>query len=164
MLTTHDTNDIVQGVFVAMIELSETRLSEIEDPVAYLVIATRNACHNSNRAAARRANALATSTSLAQTLLLHRESSTLVDPERLHPLHAALSALDATLRELLLLKHIGGLTFDQMSLCLKEPRGTLASRYRLALDTLRASMDTTGEAAPNAAKDHQTPQRAEARP
>lgn len=139
LLTTSDPMDIVQGVFVSIIELPASRLREIKDLTAYLVIATRNASHNANRAAARHAG---TTRSLADSMRLRREEGDAPNPTPLHgPLHAAISSLEPDLRELVLLKHVGGLTFDQLALCLNQNRGTLASRYQRAMDLLRRALN-----------------------
>ena len=52
-------------------------------------------------------------------------------------LHTALEALPRRYREVLVLKHAGGLTFDQIALALATNRNTIAGRYRAALKSLR---------------------------
>ncbi|MBX9735695.1 MAG: RNA polymerase sigma factor, partial [Phycisphaerales bacterium] len=47
-------------------------------------------------------------------------------------------------REVLLLRHVAGLTFDQIAIALDEPRTTGASRYQSALLALRKLM-TAGD-------------------
>lgn len=55
---------------------------------------------------------------------------------------AVLDALDEDSRELLILKHAAGLTFDQIALALNQNRNTVAARYRRAADFLRSRADT----------------------
>ena len=73
------------------------------------------------------------------------ESHFVLPPEEedraLH-LEKALKRLPANQREVLTLKFWGGLTFAEVATTLEIPQGTAASRYRLALDTLRQSLTT----------------------
>ncbi len=133
-----EAGDIVQGVFVALLQMPETQAKGVQDVAAYLVVATRNACVNANRARARREVAVDA---------LSREaggrSSGDREAKNADGLHDAMSRLEDEHREVVLLRHVGGLTFDQMALCLDEKRGTLASRYKRALEELLAMMDAS---------------------
>ena len=67
------------------------------------------------------------------------------DSERVPAASDALAALDALGeddREVLILKHAAGLSFDQIALALEQNRNTVASRYRRAADFLRSRADT----------------------
>ncbi|WP_425395778.1 sigma-70 family RNA polymerase sigma factor [Aeoliella sp.] len=59
---------------------------------------------------------------------MHRELVELVD---------AVASLPAELRDLVVLKTWGGLTFDEMAEVLRVPSSTLHRKYREALDRLR---------------------------
>src|SRR5881394_1395686 len=48
-----------------------------------------------------------------------------------------LAALPEALREIVLLKHVAGLTFDQVALALDDNRSTIASRYAKAVRLMR---------------------------
>lgn len=141
LLTTDAAVDVVQGVFLSLLKLPEARLRAVDDLAAFAVISTRNDCRNANRAAAREKGRL------VGALRLHRETASAVSlpvaPAAGHQsLYAALDRLDEDARELLILKHVGGLTFDQLALCLGEPRGTLTSRYQRALKLLRETLSS----------------------
>lgn len=125
--------DMVQSVFVAMLQMPEKQARGVQDVAAYLVVATRNACMNANRSLARRERAVVASA---------REAATRseVPANAGDGLREAMSRLAYEHREVVLLKHVGGLTFDQMAMCLDEKRGTLASRYKRALEELQGMM------------------------
>jgi RNA polymerase sigma factor (sigma-70 family) len=55
-------------------------------------------------------------------------------------LEQALKHLPAAQREVLTLMFWGGLTFAEVASTLEIPQGTAASRYRLAMDTLRQTL------------------------
>jgi RNA polymerase sigma factor (sigma-70 family) len=65
------------------------------------------------------------------------------DEEAARLLEKELQRLPQQQREVLTLKFWGGLTFAEVALALDIPPGTAASRYRLALDTLRQTLTTT---------------------
>jgi RNA polymerase sigma factor (sigma-70 family) len=137
LVTTDSAGDVVQNVFVVLLRLPDSRVASIDDLAAYLAVSTRNACHNANRAAARHSHAI--------TSLQLRNEKARAPEQDFGPLHAALGGLEASGRELVLLKHVVGLTFDQLALCLGERRGTIVSRYKAALETLRSRLEATGE-------------------
>lgn len=73
-------------------------------------------------------------------------ASTLADsPPRLpdDELAAAVAALPAEQREVIALKIDGGLTFAEIAAVMHTSLNTAASRYRYALEKLRASLATT---------------------
>ncbi|QJE98601.1 RNA polymerase sigma factor [Luteolibacter luteus] len=65
------------------------------------------------------------------------------DDEAARLLEKELQRLPLQQREVLTLKFWGGLTFAEVAVALDIPPGTAASRYRLALDTLRQTLTTT---------------------
>jgi len=135
-------SDIVQSVFVALLQMPETRAKGVQDVAAYLVVATRNACLNANRSRARREVIVDAISREAGGRSRDERDSTNADE-----LHDAMSRLADEHREVVLLKHVGGLTFDQMATSLGESRGTLASRYKRALEELQGMMRTSGDGA-----------------
>ncbi|MBM4101829.1 MAG: sigma-70 family RNA polymerase sigma factor [Phycisphaerae bacterium] len=62
------------------------------------------------------------------------------DP-RIRDLELAMQELSPADREIIDLRHIGGLSFQQMADLLGEPLGTLLSRHHRAVARLRASME-----------------------
>lgn len=66
------------------------------------------------------------------------------DPEELGSLRTALGKLSPSDREVIDLRHVGGMSFKQMSELLQEPLGTLLARHHRALQKLRGLLDGTG--------------------
>jgi RNA polymerase sigma-70 factor (ECF subfamily) len=62
------------------------------------------------------------------------------DP-RIRDLERAMQELSTADREIIDLRHLGGLSFQQMADLLDEPLGTLLSRHHRAVARLRASME-----------------------
>jgi RNA polymerase sigma-70 factor (ECF subfamily) len=65
------------------------------------------------------------------------------DEETTRLLEKELLRLPLPQREVLTLKFWGGLTFAEVAVALDIPAGTAASRYRLALESLRQTLTTT---------------------
>ncbi|MBL9140221.1 MAG: sigma-70 family RNA polymerase sigma factor [Phycisphaerae bacterium] len=59
------------------------------------------------------------------------------DPEELGALQGALAKLSPSDREVIDLRHLGGMSFKQMAELLQEPLGTLLARHHRALQKLR---------------------------
>lgn len=66
------------------------------------------------------------------------------DPDDVDALRTALAKLSASDREVIDLRHMGGMSFKQMAELLQEPLGTLLARHHRALQKLRSLMDGTG--------------------
>jgi RNA polymerase sigma-70 factor, ECF subfamily len=125
-----DAEDAVQEVFVGLAHNPAT-LARIENLRAYLYSALR---HAAGRIAARR-----TSETLADEPPA-REAAT-VDDETSALLERALAALPIEQREVVTLKIDGRLTFAEIAAVLGVRLKTAASRYRYALEKLRATFD-----------------------
>ena len=65
-------------------------------------------------------------------------------PEELYDLRAALDRLPAGDRELIVLKHLDGWTYDELAERLEIPRGTVMSRLFHARQRLKALMSDRG--------------------
>lgn len=122
--------DAVQTVFCRMLELDRRAIAAIADVPAFFLRSTRHAALNLIRAADRaRARDAA-----------HQPPPPLPpEPEAVADALAVLGPLDTDDRELLILKHACGLTFDQIALSLDLNRSTVAARYRRAVESLRAA-------------------------
>ena len=138
-LLRHDASaeDAVQHAFVRILTTSPDELARVQDVLAWLVCLTRHAALNSERSSAR--------ASLREKMKagherLNGQHHTEGSQEELL---AAINELADDHRELLLLKHVAGLSFDQMALSLNENRNTLASRYKSALNQLRSALPAT---------------------
>ncbi len=121
-----DAEDVVQAVFCGLLDLPRSRITEIRDVPAFLAASTRRAALNSLRLA-RREQARREATARTRGL-------TGPAPEGIGE---ALDRLPRRQREVVVLKHVSGLTFDQMGTALGVPRDTAASRYRAAMAVLR---------------------------
>jgi RNA polymerase sigma factor (sigma-70 family) len=122
-------DDVVQCVMCRLLELSSGRIRAIEDVGAFLATAVRREALNHLRSI-RRAGARAT----ARPSTAHDGGGPQED------IRAAVDDLPRRLREVVVLKHIGDLTFDQIASALATNRNTIASRYRAALQQLREAM------------------------
>ena len=130
--------DIVQQVFLQMLSRSRREIAAVSDALPWFIRLTRNAAFNQARSNARSR---------------HREHARIVepradatDPHAIRGLRHAIGELDDDDRELILLKHVAGLTFDQMALSLDENRSTIASRYRSAITRLNTVLSHPAEA------------------
>jgi RNA polymerase sigma-70 factor (ECF subfamily) len=134
-----DAEDIVHDVFVELAR-SRQRLAGVIDLEAYVFTMLRHAVSRRRRRFAidRKAVGL-----LAAERL--RAGGAGESPPRLpdDQLAAAVAALPAEQREVIALKIDGGLTFAEIAAVTHTSLNTAASRYRYALEKLRASLSTT---------------------
>ncbi len=127
----HDAEDVVQEVFVGVVRVRQT-LANVENLRAYLFASLRRAALK--RAVRRKAE---------RALPLVDQAAPTPDDigtERSLQLERALRVLPAEQRELIALKVDGGLTFAAIAGLLGISANTAASRYRYALDILRAAL------------------------
>ena len=133
--------DTLQRVVCRALEMPRHRLRAIEDIRAWLARAVRNDALNQRRERARR-NARERD---------YRAPELTAPFASDQPLAQALDAITQDHREVVLLKHAAGLTFDQIALALDLSRHTAASRYRAAIVRLRRELsddDPTAHARP----------------
>jgi RNA polymerase sigma-70 factor (ECF subfamily) len=128
----HAAADIVQSVFLQVLRQPGARIRAVTDVPAWFVSLTRNAALNHLRAIRRERDRL---TRIQRTT---SSESTPTD------LNTALESLPRRDREILILKHVTGLTFDQIALALDMNRNTAAARYRSAVARLRSVLDPEG--------------------
>ena len=128
--------DIVQESFLRLLRAPRREAREIADAGAWLLRVTRNLALNRVRSIRRERG---------------KAGRLAADPRGGAPpaneetrLNVALASLPRPMREVVALKHAGGLTFDQMSVSLGVNRSTLAARYRRAIELLRESMAGEG--------------------
>jgi len=121
--------DVVQNAFLRAVK-SRRRFRGVENPVAYMFQIARN---EAIRARKQRRNVECLSPAelfvAAGDAHGHREDAEVV--------LAALARLDALDRELVELKIYAGLTFREIADVSGMPQGTVATRYRRALESLR---------------------------
>lgn len=129
----HAAADVVQNVFVGLLRLSRAEVVGVRDVRSYLIVAVRRAAISHERSRRRQLNRE------RGTLAAARARARRSDPVTIAlDVHAMMDRLPRRLREVLVLKHHAGLTFDQMAIALCANRSTIASRYQDALRALRA--------------------------
>ncbi len=149
--------DAVQGAFLRVLRADRRVLLGVVDPGAWLATGVRREILDARRAArSRRDRERRTDTRHSQphTRNAHSGPHDRVDAHA--DLESSVHALDEPLREIIALRHFAGLTFDQCSKVLDEPRSTLASRYRAALEHLRDLLGVP-EPAPTTTADSPSP-------
>lgn len=121
--------DVVQSAFLRAVK-SRRRFRGVENPVAYMFQIARN---EAARAAKR--SHIVGQTLTADELFAADDVHGQQDDAEVAA--AALARLDADDRELVELKIFGGLTFREIAEVAGLPQGTVATRYRRALESLR---------------------------
>jgi len=130
-----DAEDVVQEVFTAVLQ-SNHNLAKVQNLTAYLFTALRRAA---GRSAARRLREPRTGEAAIADIAAKADPDdrSSFDGERLQK---ALLALPAEQREVIALKIDGGLTFAETAQVIGISANTAASRYRYALERLRACL------------------------
>lgn len=135
-----DAEDAVQEVFVSLVR-SQRRLPDVENLAAYLFASLRRAA---GRIAARRARTTGMSIAVpdagADAAAASCDLTTDQQADRRTWLRGALGRLPAEQREIIALKIDGELTFAEIAVALGISPNTAASRYRYALEKLRAAV------------------------
>ena len=126
-------DDIVQKVFVSILSQPRAVIRAIEDPAAWLLTLTRRTALNYLRSRRREKTRRRERAAQAEQAA-RRAQPVFVDQEALN---AAVSSLPRRLREVVVLRHIAELTFEQTAAALGANRNTTASRYRDAINRLR---------------------------
>lgn len=136
LATPVDAEDVVQDVFVELAR-GRARLAAVTDLEAYVFTMLRHAVHRRGRRAAidRRA-VVASAAGRRATGAGVAAAAELPDDE----LAAAVAALPEAQREVVALKIDGGLTFAEIAAVTGTSLNTAASRYRYALEKLRAAL------------------------
>jgi len=122
--------DAIHQVFSRMVAAASSR---IDRPDHYLRRAVRNECYTLLRR--RRDDAV------DDRPLLEPVDGASVDHDERLAIEAALRELPVDQREVLTLKVYEGLTFREIAEVTDAPLNTVASRYRYAIDKMRAALD-----------------------
>jgi RNA polymerase sigma-70 factor (ECF subfamily) len=130
---TAEAEDIVQAVFCKVLQLPRAEVERVTDPASWLAqIARREAI---NRLRSRRRDRARRQAAHALRLTGgHRGPH---DAE----LGAAIERLPRRLREIVVLKHVNNLTFEQIASATGVNRNTAAARYRSGIALLRSELD-----------------------
>lgn len=126
--------DVVQSAFMRAVR-SRRRFRNVESPIAYMFQIVRNEVA---RAAANRQRRREQPLDDAQSNSSRLTANSRDDAE---VVAAALGRLEATDRELIELKLYAGLTFREIAEATGQPQGTVATRYRRALESLRSWLE-----------------------
>ncbi len=127
-----DADDVLQDTFLRLAR-SKRKLAKVDDLGAYLFTIAR---HEAARLATKNAHRKQARELLAGNDLFRRTSD--IDAlENAETVTAALNDLSADLREIVELKTYAELTLQQISQVTGLPLGTVATRYRLALEKMR---------------------------
>jgi RNA polymerase sigma-70 factor (ECF subfamily) len=123
-------DDVVQSAFLRAVK-SRRRFRDVENPVAYMFQIARNEAIRATKKQQHMRKAMLAGELFAAA---GENESDQVDAE---DVAAAFSRLDADDREIIELKVFAGLTFREVAEVTGMPQGTVATRYRRALESLR---------------------------
>jgi RNA polymerase sigma-70 factor, ECF subfamily len=129
--------DVIQQVFVALLD---KKVSRIRDEERYLRQAVRNACYSALRHRKVRVTAGLTRVDDAVLERVAAAAEPAVSVEARLALEQGIRELSADQREVLHLHAFEGRTFREIADATDEPLDTIASRYRYALEKLRAAL------------------------
>jgi len=131
-------DDCVQSAFLRALRAPFWRVRGVEDPRAWMASLVRSEALTLRRTR-RRAEVRERAARNGQAFksVLEPADSALSD---------AVERLPDDLREIVILKHLCGLTFDQAATVLDQNRNTLAARHRRAIERLRATLEAGDDA------------------
>jgi len=129
-----DADDVLQETFVRLAR-TRKRLATVENLVAYVFAAARNEAIRLVERRAREGRLRAAPS--RESLFLQARGDVLQDIETAEWAAASLARLSHELREIVELKIYADLTFREISELTGLPQGTVATRYRSALETMR---------------------------
>lgn len=123
-------SDVLQTAFLRAVK-SRKQFRGVENPVAYLFQIARNEAVRVAKRPRRNERALAAEETLAVAPSVNHQH------EDAEIVAAALGRLSAEDQEIVELKIFAGLTFREITEVVGLPQGTVATRYRRALESLR---------------------------
>jgi RNA polymerase sigma-70 factor (ECF subfamily) len=129
-----DADDVLQETFVRLAR-DRSRLGTVANLPAYIVATARN---EANRLLERRGREGRRQDETGLDNIVDGETSGLHVFETAELVAVLLARLDSSLREIVELKVFGALTFREISELTGLPQGTVATRYRSALETMRS--------------------------
>jgi len=130
-----DAADVLQETFVRLVR-TRKRLAKVDNPIAYAFTVARN---EAARLVGRRSREAEGRRELADSgLFVQVADDDAPGHETADLAAAALARLDPDHREVLQLKTYAGLTFREIAEVTGLPQGTVATRYRGAIQKLRA--------------------------
>jgi RNA polymerase sigma-70 factor (ECF subfamily) len=126
----HDADDVLQETFVRLVRLAP-RLAAVENLTAFVFAVARNE-------AARHAGKAGRVELSGGDLFVEASSDDAAAREAADTVAAGLARLSDEQREAVMLKQFAGMTFREIGEVTGVPTQTAATRYRAALDRLRA--------------------------
>lgn len=127
-------SDVVQTTFMRVVK-SRRRFRSVANPIAYVFQIARNEVA---RAAAKQRGLKVQSIEDTTQVVDFRRPECSADDEAVA---VALGRLASADRELIELKLYAGLTFQEIAEATRQPQGTVATRYRRALESLRGWLE-----------------------
>jgi RNA polymerase sigma-70 factor, ECF subfamily len=132
-----DADDMLQETFVRLARRRK-RLAAVENLVAYVFATARNEAIRLVERRSREGRLRAAAS--RESLFREATGDGLQDIETAEWAAASLARLSQDLREIVLLKIYADLTFREISELIGLPQGTVATRYRSALEKMRSQM------------------------
>lgn len=141
--------DAVQRAFISILKIENTTFKKIKDPYAWLVVTVRNEAkmivRGTTRRRQREADRVVSSSESSFRFPTHHAQG---------ELEQALSQLSDADREVIILKHLGGLTFQAIGEAFGISKSGAALRYSKAIKTLRSHYERPDRSSP---RDTQVP-------
>ncbi len=132
-----DADDVLQETFVGLAR-TRKRLASVDNLLAYVFATARN---EATRLLERQAREGRLRADFSREALFHQSSGAVHrDIETAEWVTASLVRLNPDLREIVELKFYAGLTFREIAEVTGLPQGTVATRYRSALEKMRGQM------------------------
>ncbi len=129
--------DATQTIFLKVLAMPVRQLKTIDAPLPWLVTLAKNEARDTLRARTRASKRE------------QRPAPPIAAPASpADEIRDAIGTLPDELAEVVILKHVGGMTFDEIGAALDLNRNTTASRYARAKQTLRDLLSDRGATAP----------------
>lgn len=126
-------DDVAQQTMCRLLELTDRQVREIRDVGAFLACVARRIALNQLRGEGRTRRRDARAAQQAPSGAPSPSGQQTPDDHRLRD---AIAALPEELAEVVLLRHVAGLTFEQLAVSLDQNRSTIAGRHRRAMEEL----------------------------
>jgi RNA polymerase sigma-70 factor (ECF subfamily) len=137
----HEAEEALQEVFAKMVS-NIGAFSRAANVSSFLFTVCRNHCINMLRA--RKNTPLQPAENGFELYQVRNPVDDAATREEIDRLNAVIGSLPDEQREVLVLKVYSELTFSQIAEATGQPQGTVASRYRLALDKVKGALQTQG--------------------
>jgi RNA polymerase sigma-70 factor (ECF subfamily) len=137
----HEAEEALQEVFAKMVS-NIGAFSRATNVSSFLFAVCRNHCLNMLQA--RKSTPQLSDEDGFELYQVHNPVDDAARREEIGRLNAVIGGLPDEQREVLVLKAFSELTFRQIAEATGEPQGTVATRYRLALEKIKGALQTQG--------------------